>query len=144
MTMLDERCWNCAIIEEGLVKEKFFYLIYQGKGIFKCEHCGEVSDHSKIIYSITIRKGKDFLIASKCDSKMDRDVRVQFNEDLFAIESQFDEEGEYDCDIIWYWYKSGGDEPEWDFTMDVITKQRKGEASSIPPTSKEVGILEAI
>lgn len=135
ITMFDTRCWNCAVIGDTKV-ESIQEMEYQGSGVFKCPKCKEVCDFSKNIFKMTIKKGKDFFVVSKCDARLNRDARIQIQEDLWLIEGDFDIEGEYECDVYWSWYLSGGEEPEWDVDMEII--------SPIPPTPKKAGILEAI
>jgi len=116
---------------------------YLGKGVFKCPKCGDTNDVSKETYSILV-SAIEFE-----NARGEKKIEIQFVEldpkmkakpekkgQLSDVESFIQDSGDYHfrdditepglyrCEVLWYWYQCGGEEPEWDMDFEVLSKKK--------------------
>ena len=128
--MIDTRCWECADIDNDTGELKGIQTTnYQGKGIFKCPKCGEISDYSKDTYIVKVKYTKEegLEIVSGIDDKEKNEEVSQNLNDIGSSYFEEEEEGIFDCEIITFSYQCGGEEPEWDSYL-IIPLMKKDEA----------------
>jgi hypothetical protein len=128
MGLLDLRCYGCADVDPSSLEMKNIHeLEYQGGGKFRCPNCMEISlDLSEHTYNTIIAIGVYGMVSVISNDKRmtEKDIN-DFVSDLDDV-SKFKAEdaGVYKCEIYWCYSQCGGDEPEWDMTLDFLTMDK--------------------
>ncbi len=140
--MIDTRCYKCVIGAERLRdmdfdpdKENYHpdyaHKVYQGRGVFKCPRCREITDLSSKTYTIKISREYDedgSLISNilEFDTKLNQKDKEVFEQDMLELDI-FDDIpwGKYVLEVMWYYYRCGGYEypDECDIKIEILSEK---------------------
>lgn len=132
--MIDTRCYNCAPDPEYFDGEPhddtLVEMEYKGEGRFVCPECGNVLDLSNDTYKITIQRvydenGELYSRELEVDPRLlDRLKKSDFIADMIDFEVfEHLPIGKYKLEVLWYYYQCGGEEPDWDVEIDILSEE---------------------
>ena len=119
--MVDTRCYNCILTENGPVDPVIRE--YTGDGKFKCTRCSDILDLSEKTYVVEIERiiddGKLFTTFLKLDDRL-----KNFADPTEDIDDLFDDldKGKYRCEVYIHWYPVCDD---WDVDVALFESKKR-------------------